>query len=858
MDNPNGEKIEDIIKKINSASDKKGSEPAKKGGLVFEFVRLDEEPVNEAAEEIGEKASVPSEPAAVESEFTLPDVFEVNEKYNTPLSPLDADGATKIWTTYVPRFTEASENYKMAATPRPDKPIYRPRTEEQSTEGLDPTAEIEAELDNTVIVEMDKESVGEEIEESISVYKFSDDGEEPEDKMCVRTVADERAEIDSLLAKEEPSVEEEAVPEEEEPEEAVVQEPEEPTVYTIPDPDGEEMEVLDYTKKATAQESAPGGVSTAVPDVKKKLLTEFTLPMQRDRFKDGFLDRLMSIKIRAVAAAVFALVLLIFESLYCFGALEDKLFSLPITPLVPVVIDYLLCVAVFAVALPEIVRAFAYCVKKKPLPELMIPACFVALTLYFVAAVCSPVKESYAFFGFIFSVFPVSAILASYYRTEADFTAFKEISKTGEKQILDKKKTRELGEENIALDGIIDEYKSESARFFRASFITDFFKRTRMTPEKPMRTAVLLAVPFGVALVVGAVAFFLIDGIVSAMAVFSFVALLASPVFAVLSYKVAYSDSQKAAFEEESAAVGEIAFDNFSAVDVIAFDDTEIFGPDDVNLKRFMLYGDRDNMEKAMRQMCSLFSVTGGPLNYIFAGALDNRVRHAPAGNPVIEHDGISGDVGNSRICAGSEEYMLRHGIAIPEGAVSYERGIDTTKIMYAAENGEVHAKFYIRYSFSEEFTMLLPSLKEEGIVPLVYTRDPNISNELLKTLSAGADSMRVMKRFTPKEGEDKLYSRVSADIVSDGEKINAISTVIVAKKYKKLLDRLATNELYAMAAGGVLAILLTVFDMIAVSGIIFGFWQIAWCIVLYFVSRKTLLADKILDKKSRKKDADK
>lgn len=794
--------------------------------VEFEFGRRSPELVFElVSEPVGESSNNATEPSPALDVFTAAQREESFSYEST---------ADKIFTTYVPRFTEASENYRMRNDPRPMQRRLESVAVEDGSPELDPTAEIDRDVDGAVVVEMSKASDA-DATDTLNVYKFSDGPDEPVEKR-ERTVEDERAEINSLFEKDE------SVAEEEVNEMGEAEEDTEKREYTLPDPDESDIGVFDFSEAKEEKTDTPRGADR---EPLAKALGEFTMPIQRDAFKDKFLDTLMSIKIRLGAAVLFSLVLLVLEALYYFGAFGATLFSLPITPLTPAVLDYLAAAVTFALALPELLRSFRYLAWGRILPELMLLAEFVALTLYFAALLADGTVPSYAMYGFAFSVIPVATIVASYYRTKSDFSSFKKVSQNAEKQILDKKLTRELPEENLALDGIVDEYKSQSARFFRASFITDFFKQSAKTAERSLRSLILLLVSLGVALVSGAVALILMDSAVSAASVFTFVLIVASPVFAVISYKLVYHDSQEAILAEDSVAVGEIAFDSFSGVDVIAFDDTEIFGPDDVNLKRFMLYGDRDNMEKAMRQMCSLFSVVGGPLSVIFANALDNRVRHTPAGNPEIEMDGLSGDVGGSRISAGSEAYMLRHGVKIPDGATAPEMGIDTTKIMYAAENGEVYAKFYIRYSFSEEFTMLLPALREEGIVPLVYTRDPNVSNELFKTLTAGADCMRVMKKLTPKLEEEKLYSRVSADIVTYGEKINGISALLISKKYKRLTERLGVSEIYAMGAGAVLAILLSLIGINGIPMLVFGVWHIGWCAVLRFVTKRTLLKEK-------------
>lgn len=851
--------VKEILEKINKKNDDKISEndslPTEftfdfeaDTGLVFEFVP--EETVKPEAQKAPEKKAEKEEISEPKEEFYLPDVFEVSEKYNTPATP---NTEIKIWTTYVPRFTEVSETYRMIGDTRPRSggtsaeraQVKAVAADEIKTSDIDPTSDTEETVDSAVIVDMTKPSAEES--DTLNVYKFSE-GEQAVEEPRERTVEDERAEIESLIGAAAPEAEEifEEIPEQPVKEAPVADAPaEKPKNYTIPDPVKEEVGAIEFTKETVqTPEDLPETLKRLGKD--KPHRSEFAMPAERDSFKDKFLDSLMSIKIRFVAVLAFALLLCVFETFFTVGLIGDNLFGIPLHRTAGGVIDFLISAAVFCLALPELITAIKHILHKRVVPEIMAIAAFIILFLYTLTVVFSGGLIEYPLFGFMYTILVISAVFGAHLRTDADFTAFKLISRSKEKQVLDKKMTRSLPEENMALDGLVDEYKSRTARVFRAGFITDFFARSAKVSEKSSHTLVMLAVTGGVSLVTGVVTFFLSSmHWIPAMGAFTFVFLLGLPAFSILSHKLPYFHSQQSANADDSALIGERALFDFAKTDVITFEDTEIFGPDDVNLKRFMLYGDRDNMEKAMRQMCSLFSVVGGPLNFIFAGALDNRVRHSPAENPVIEEDGVAGDVGSHRICAGSEEYMQRHGITIPEGAGRSDAGIDTTKVMYAAEDGEVYAKFYIRYSLSEEFTMLLPALREEGIVPLVYTRDPNVSNELLSKLMAGSDCMRVVKKLTPHPGEDKVYNRLSAAIVTYGDKMDAINLILLSKKYKKLSDRLTVSELYAMGVGLALAVVLSLLGMSGVPSAIFGLWQISWCVVLHFVSKNAFLRDR-------------
>lgn len=814
------------------------------GGLVFEDMTKGDSSEEKTEEVKPEPVSEPEpEPAPKEDEFTIPDTFQIDEKYNTPPTP---DTPTTIWRTYVPKFTEVSDTYRMQNDPRPrpknepKKPD--PKVEEEIEDTVDPTAELDKAHEETVEVNV---SGNEEADgDTLNVFKFSDSRSAGTEETKERTVEDERRDIDRLLTPE-PVSEPEPQPEPEEPEEEEVIfeiKREEPKVYSIPDPT-ENLHVVDYGK--TGREAPryaspdPEGVNDDPEKPAKRKLgsAEFNSQAERDEHKDSFLDSLMSVKIRSVASLVIGLFLIIFENILVVSY-DKELATMGIFGGMIGVVDLIFATALYILALPEVARSFKYLLRGRLIPELSLTAAYI-VELVYTLTVASTHQMDYPLYGFLFGVLAISTILSAYFRITADFTAFKVISRNTEKQILDKKLTRTLTEENMALDGAIDEYKSRTARIFRAAFISGFFKRTAKVSENTMSTVVSLCIALGAALITGVVSYFVSSDITSAASGFTLVFLLALPAFSVLIHKLPYFDAQNAALDEESTLVGETSYNDFSSVDVIAFEDTDIFGEEDVNLRRFMLYGDKDNMEKAMKQMSALFATVGGPLDVIFKNTLERRCH--PASDITIEQDGLSGDVDGSRIEAGTEEYMLRHNIMIPDVSAKREVGSDTTKIMYAAENGQIYAKFYIRYSFSEQFTSLLPSLKAEGIVPLIYTRDPNISGELLKTLSAGSDSMRVMRKYHPISDDDKkIYRRVSAELVTYGDKINAINTILLTKKYKKFSERLSGTELYATVIGAALAVVLALSGMTAIPAVIFSLWQIAWCVVLRIASKNT------------------
>ena len=872
----NGEKIREIIEK-NNIGTKPVENTVSESSLpkateqvhVFEFgedskpeepVAVIEEPAEEQEPDKSSSAEIIEKKNVHGTRFDIPEAADATAK-TTGATP------SSIFTTYVPRFTEVSENYRMIGDPRPRKKALsdspetevRAETRKEPTEEYcddtltrdDPTAEVNETVTEAVLVNMSV-PVKDEDADTLNVFKFSGEEAAPAEEKAEWTVDDERADINRLIFGEsadrtEPEVEEEELSEP--TEEKETPDSAEPKSYTIPDPDSG-LKVVDYDDAELSDGPVPVGLSSYAPDKTAKRLTEFELPVQRDAVKDRFLDSLIGIKVRLGAIAVFALLLFAFDMSVFFNWIGDTSISVFAFAGASAVIDGLLSASVFLMTLPETVRAFRCIAKGRIVSELITVISFAVVAIYTALIVMIGVFYTYPLFGFLYSVVALITVISTFVRVSADFAAFKLASDNGEKYILEKRLTRDLAEENYALDGLVDEYSSRTARIFRAAFVTDFFKRTGEETEKSLHIGILLSISLAVSVIVSVISYFVVSTPYGWLSSFVLVFLLSLPAFAVLSHKLSYRDAEELAVSEDGAVIGAAALDEFSEVNVICFEDSDIFGIDDVNLKRFMLYGDRDNMGDVMRQLCSLFSVVKGPLYSMFANALDNRVPHNAATGVVIETDGISGEVNDKKILVGNEEYMLRHGIAIPEGAAVPERGSDTTKVMYAAQNGEIYAKLHIRYSFSEEFTRQLPALRQEGIIPLIYTSDPNISNELLKRLTAGADCIRATKRLTPGATDERLFARVSAGVVTVGDKVNAINLLLLTRKHAKFIKRIKATELFSMTLGAVMASVVALLKTSVVPIALLGAWQVFWCIVLRLASKNVFL-------KGRKSDND-
>jgi hypothetical protein len=385
---------------------------------------------------------------------------------------------------------------------------------------------------------------------------------------------------------------------------------------------------------------------------------------------------------------------------------------------------------------------------------------------------------------------------------------------------MDIRYTRSLDNENIAMDGVVDEYKSKIARCFSALFVSKFFTNTSKRREETKNNIIIIIGAIVVAFSVGLAAFFVkgnnpAAGFYSALIALS----LAYPATFILQHKLPYHHLQKVLCDRGSALIGEEACYEASDVDVIAFEDTDIFGPDDVVFKSVTLSDRSGDFRKVMRKMSSLFAAVGGPLDKVFANSLGSKC--SPASSVIVENDGICGTVDGAVVMAGNRGYMERKGVKVPP---EDQNGIESTKVMYGAAKDMVFAKFSIQYSFSEEFALLVGSLIEKGIKPLVYTRDPNVTEDLINFLAGNKSNARILKKSGAKS-ENVVYKSLCASFVTIGEKTDAVCDLMIAKNYKQLMLSLSVVQLLLSLSGLLVGCAAFFFggSSVVISGLVLG-----------------------------------
>lgn len=887
MDENNG-KSKDLFGKIsmdsasaNISKNENGSiefqfdAPIPKTGLVFENTDDAEaaEPEFDVPEFDGnvfslfnqadEPVSVPEEAEEDDGEFIIPDVFDIAAQAEQMEKMPSDEYVSTIWKAYVPRFTDVTENnyavsdkktvtnehidefsniYERSGDSASQITVTKRQTGEDNFDVNDPTAEISSNIPDAIVVKVN--GVKSANKDNLNVFKFSDvTVSEPSVEVDQRSGEEiEREEITELTGREWEDVQKKN---DEVTIASMVEEEISPRVETshknarYTDLVKEEAEEFIVHRDIAGERVVPEGYSSKKEKIDASDTSEYNSFSMREAFKDKFLDLIMSVKIRLTVAVLLGILTVlfdVFETRICFY------FGIGLNFGAPAVIDACFVASVFLLTLPETCRALKHLVFGSITPELSSAIVGITIFVYELSmAIIAPIGGGYPLLASVYVIMAINSIFATYSLHNASFCAFKLISEKGNKYVLDKPLTRSLELENIALDGLVDEYKSRCARVFETPFVSGFYSNAYKRTEKSKNNLIILAISFGIALVSGMVMFFVPSGgPVSALSTFALVVALSMPAFTILSHKVPYADAEREAISSDSAIIGEAALVDYSDVDVVTFEDTEVFGPDDVTLKSAS--DRRSDYLDTMKKMASLFAAVGGPLCRVFENALNKK--YSPATEVAVEDDGISGIVEGERVMAGTAQYMKRHNVKIP---ASQDIKVGSTRVVYAAADGEFFATFTVHYSFSEEFALLLSSMREKGIVPLVYTRDFNINNDFMRVLTGGSDVIRVMRKYTPVK-EAEVYNRINSSMVIKGEKISAINLILTAKKYSHFQSVIAVTELSAAAVGAGLAVMIAFTNMIAsLPTVLLSVWQLGWSVALAISSRRCF--------KIRKKD---
>ena len=731
--------------------------------------------------------------------------------------PLDtSDGMSYVRSSYVLRFTGASERYHIrpsaapvngtmpavgASVPAPSIKV------EADAEPVAASPEPALMPEDTVVVAVVKDGSA---AAGTSAGKAENESQTESDRLIGRTIVPVHTEPVEPAPQPEPIAPQPAEPAEESTAvpEPVLCEPAAEEIRrapaTLPDPEPEPVPIVDETVSVPVAEQPRAVEQGASPqEESRRHATEFDSLSSQPYFKDRFLDTLLSARVTLIAGIVSLAITLLLEILMGLGYFVDGRPSLLFD------LDGIFGLYAALLAVPHAAVLLKDLFHGHLVPELL-PLCALLLCGGGIVAQWFLPFPAPRPFGVVCAVFSLLLSLSFFLETTGDFIGFKMVSLGVPMLAVRRDATRTLELEHHALDGAVDVYQSRTARVVRIGFLDGFFHRVARISDDKRFLRPFFGTTCLLTLLVGAAAYLLRgEGRMDVLSVVARVFLASVSSVALLARKTSYHAAQKEALRGDSTVIGETSYEEYAKTDVLTFEEEELFDENSIALRNFQLY-QSDDIGYAFGRMAAFAGAVGGTLRRVFAGVDAGADVPAPE-NVERAVGGVSGTVNGKTVRIGTESYMRANGISVPRETAETQTA-DVVFSLYAAEEGKVFARFRIGAALRPRFAELLPELREMRLAALVlYTHDPFMTEELLSRLlaaggSADASEKRDMKiRPVPLAADQKpltVASRMEAGIVTHGTKRNAIRMLHLSKRYGDCQKKLRALAWILLAVG--------------------------------------------------------
>ena len=530
----------------------------------------------------------------------------------------------------------------------------------------------------------------------------------------------------------------------------------------------------------------------------------------------------------------FTLLLTAFEALPLFGVQYPYFCSVEANPAVNVLIALELFSLAAVFALPEIWTGMRALFKGTGNPA--------AISAYAVllSFVCTLVT---AFSGGTSCLTPAALIvtaatISAGRRIKRDVLSFRVASGKRMKYVLDRYEIEQGGREEAKLSEYLPENPT-MLKINKADFIEDFTENaSKRTANAKMTSAFLAA---SALLFVAALAIGLIIQKNGGLAVATAykICITSLPLSAFAALTVPSFVAAKRAKRIDSAEIGEGNAEACSEASVVSFDDTEVYPPYAIKLKKIKLY-ENSRIDHVLFSMTSLFGKTGGPLYDVLKAAASDIGQTDDVRINLATENGIDALVGTEHVLVGNKLYMEQEQF-IPVYTKDDELAESNNeyRIMYFAAGGKIRGKFYLRYTMDADFVDIIKTLSSSGRCVAVRTMDPNIDVTLLSAdIDVSSYPVTVLHCDVPEDKVQKKQSS-SSPVISVSSPKELLTALTYSDKMCKGFKTGLLISFLCFAIGIILSLAAAFADMQgSIAPLFIAAYQAAFAIAVHITSR--------------------
>ncbi len=399
-------------------------------------------------------------------------------------------------------------------------------------------------------------------------------------------------------------------------------------------------------------------------------------------------------------------------------------------------------------------------------------------------------SKDISLYSSIFSVCAVAAAFVSYIEARREHISFRVAASSGAKNIV-----TPLDENSVECSKF-SEYLPEYASVYRmgkTEFVSGFFKTN--SQKSPYNEAYKVSIPLVLlaSLLFSVLSLSLVKGTTSCDAINNFAVafMMALPVSSLFTVALPFFITSLRLSRMKSAIIGEASIDEFANTSLVSFSDVDVFNPKGIKITSIKTYG-KSRIDNTYLIAAKVFNLAGGPLKEVFNRSVIS-TSDEDAGDCITSvcENGICAEIDSHTIYVGNQEYIEANGFTHIDDAIDSTFVSYNGRILYIAIDGEISAKFYIKYALGKNFKALLDSFCNLGICIAVTSRDPNLDTDFVTQILKDENyPIVVVKDTNVPFGQDSMPSEaVQSGVVSASSVSNMLRTFLAADKLSRVIS---------------------------------------------------------------------
>ncbi len=562
--------------------------------------------------------------------------------------------------------------------------------------------------------------------------------------------------------------------------------------------DEEEYDVSAFFIKDEEEEKSEG--------VKSK--GEYVSRNQVEKIASDYSNSLLKSKIKIITVAILAFILLVLENAFCIGMDIPKL--LHISPSSAyALLDLQVFIIGCAIAYADFYHGIVAIIKKKIIPESFV-ACVSLTAIIYNIVLCIAGNEYPPMYSFPAIVLILFYLVARHIELVGEADTFECVSSQGDKLVADIIPIENVSQ-SVRNSFVAKKKELEVMRIKKVGFVDGYFERMSKKCNDYKLNKILLLASFGFSLLMGVI-FLIVPSKPSFISsepsfVSFFSAFLASLLFSV-GFSTFFSHIwpifvlEKKAISSECAIMGESSVNEYADVSLISFEDVEAFPTAKAKINGIKVFNDA-RPDEVFYYLSSIFALIGGPLCGIFREAFAELGMSHNVKLTESSQNGLTATVDGREFHIGKGTYMEKNGITLfydSDDEVQLEKG--NVSAMFVSEGAELLAKFYIEYNISTRFVANALKLKENNILSVIRSYDPNIDERLVEKVSSLDSSFVSVVKKDETQIYDYAQLRVNSGLVTGSISKEIVKMVFRCIKTKRVIEKGKIVKVISTALG--------------------------------------------------------